>query len=83
MSKVDRLEWSRKVASINERIKGFQENPNQEHLDAAINELRSYAEAAAICGCELNTVRSRLSRARSLIARWLDVDSDTTGLARG
>jgi len=44
---------------------------------------RSYAEAAAICGCELNTVRSRLSRARALIARWLDVESDTTGLARG
>ncbi|HSV17757.1 MAG TPA: RNA polymerase sigma factor [Casimicrobiaceae bacterium] len=33
---------------------------------------RSYAEAAAICGCELNTVRSRLSRARALLARWLD-----------
>ncbi|HEY1327242.1 MAG TPA: RNA polymerase sigma factor [Casimicrobiaceae bacterium] len=37
---------------------------------------RSYAEAAAICGCELNTVRSRLSRARALLARWLDVDRD-------
>ena len=36
---------------------------------------RSYAEAAAICGCELNTVRSRLSRARALLARWLDVDA--------
>lgn len=35
---------------------------------------RSYAETAAICGCELNTVRSRLSRARGLLARWLDVD---------
>ena len=35
---------------------------------------RSYAEAAAICGCELNTVRSRLFRARALLARWLDVD---------
>jgi RNA polymerase sigma-70 factor, ECF subfamily len=33
---------------------------------------RSYAEAAMICGCELNTVRSRLSRARALLARWLD-----------
>lgn len=32
---------------------------------------RSYAEAAAICGCELNTVRSRLSRARALLARRL------------
>jgi RNA polymerase sigma-70 factor (ECF subfamily) len=35
---------------------------------------RSYAEVAAICGCELNTVRSRLSRARALLAQWLDVD---------
>jgi RNA polymerase sigma-70 factor (ECF subfamily) len=32
---------------------------------------RSYAEAAVICGCELNTVRSRLYRARALLARWL------------
>ncbi len=35
---------------------------------------RSYAEAAAICGCELNTVRSRLNRARGLLARALAVD---------
>lgn len=33
---------------------------------------RSYAEAAAICGCEINTVRSRLSRARAHLTRWLD-----------
>jgi RNA polymerase sigma-70 factor (ECF subfamily) len=33
---------------------------------------RSYAETALICGCELNTVRSRLSRARALLARWLN-----------
>ena len=36
---------------------------------------RSYAEAALICGCELNTVRSRLSRAKALLARWLDADA--------
>jgi hypothetical protein len=46
MSKVDRLEWSRKVASLNERIKGFQSNPTKEQLEAAIDELRAYAEAA-------------------------------------
>jgi RNA polymerase sigma-70 factor (ECF subfamily) len=40
---------------------------------------RSYAEVAAICGCELNTVRSRLSRARALLARWLALDGDAPG----
>ncbi len=36
---------------------------------------RSYAEVAAICGLELNTVRSRLFRARALLARWLAIDA--------
>ena len=44
---------------------------------------RSYAEAAAICGCELNTVRSRLARARGLIARWLDAAPARTNAAKG
>lgn len=44
---------------------------------------RSYAEAAAICGCELNTVRSRLVRARGLLARWLAPASARTHAARG
>lgn len=44
---------------------------------------RSYAEAAAICGCELNTVRSRLSRARGLIARWLDAAPAPSRAAKG
>jgi len=32
---------------------------------------RSYAEAAVIAAASSNTVRSRLSRARGLLARWL------------
>lgn len=44
---------------------------------------RSYAEAAAICGCELNTVRSRLFRARALIARALRAAADNVRIARG
>ena len=44
---------------------------------------RSYAEAAAICGCELNTVRSRLFRARALIARTLRAATDNVRIARG
>jgi len=31
----------------------------------------SYADAAAICGCEIGTIRSRLSRARALLAAAL------------
>lgn len=44
---------------------------------------RSYADTAAICGCELNTVRSRLSRARALIARTLDPERVRAGSAQG
>jgi hypothetical protein len=41
------------VATLNERIKGFQENPNKEHLDAAISELKAYADAANSGGIEI------------------------------
>jgi RNA polymerase sigma-70 factor (ECF subfamily) len=44
---------------------------------------RSYAEAAAICGCELNTVRSRLFRARALVAQTLRAAPDNVCIARG
>ena len=40
---------------------------------------RSYAEVAAICGLELNTVRSRLFRARALLSRWLAIEAQSTG----
>lgn len=52
MSKIDRLEWTQKVAALNERIRGFQANPSQEQLELAINELRDYA-AAASAGMEI------------------------------
>ncbi len=35
----------------------------------------SYADAAAICGCEIGTIRSRLSRARALLADALNLKS--------
>lgn len=44
---------------------------------------RSYAEAAVICGCELNTVRSRLFRARGLLARWLAATPAASLSAKG
>ena len=43
---------------------------------------RSYVDTAAICGCELNTVRSRLHRARAVLARWLDPSTDAADMAR-
>ena len=46
MSKIDRLEWTQKVAALNERIRGFQANPSEEQLELAIRELRAYADAA-------------------------------------
>lgn len=53
MSKVNRLEWSRQVASLNERFKGFQADPSMERLEAAIDEMRAYAEAARAGGIEI------------------------------
>jgi RNA polymerase sigma-70 factor (ECF subfamily) len=44
---------------------------------------RSYIETAAICGCELNTVRSRLSRARALLTRWLCPPGEQLNAAQG
>ena len=35
----------------------------------------SYADAASICGCEIGTIRSRLSRARALLANALTAKS--------
>ena len=53
MSKFTRLEWTKQVAALNERIKGFQANPTKEQLDAAIDGLREYAEAARVGGIEI------------------------------
>ncbi|WP_056393741.1 hypothetical protein [Massilia sp. Root418] len=53
MSKFSRLEWSKQVAALNERIKVFQANPTKEQLEAAIDELRAYAEAARAGGIEI------------------------------
>jgi hypothetical protein len=40
---------------MNERIKNFQANPGQEQLDAVIEELKAYAEAARSGGIEIPT----------------------------
>jgi hypothetical protein len=53
MSKSNRLEWSKQISELNERIKLFQANPGQEQLDAAIEQMQAYAEAARNGGIEI------------------------------
>jgi hypothetical protein len=46
MSKSARYEWRDQLAALQERMKGFVENPGNEQLDAVIAEMRAYAAAA-------------------------------------
>jgi hypothetical protein len=46
MSKSARYEWRDQQASLNERMKGFQLNPNEEQMDALMAQMRVYADAA-------------------------------------
>jgi hypothetical protein len=55
MSKSNRLEWSKQISQLNESIKLFQANPSQEQLEAAIQEMHAYAEAARSGGIEIPT----------------------------
>ena len=53
MSRTNRLDWSKQITLMNERIKSFQANPGQEQLDAVIDELKAYAEADRTGGIEI------------------------------
>lgn len=46
MSKSSRYEWRDQQASLQERMKGFMENPGTEQLEAVVAEMRAYAAAA-------------------------------------
>lgn len=46
MSKSSRYEWRDQQASLQERMKGFMENPGNEQLEAVVTEMRAYAAAA-------------------------------------
>jgi hypothetical protein len=46
MSKASRYEWRDQQASLQERMKGFMENPGTEQLEAVVAEMRAYAAAA-------------------------------------
>lgn len=46
MSKSSRYEWRDQQAALQERMKGFIENPGTEQLEAVVAEMRAYAAAA-------------------------------------
>jgi hypothetical protein len=46
MSKSARYEWRDQQAVLNQRMKGFLENPGNEQLEAVVAEMRAYADAA-------------------------------------
>lgn len=55
MSKSSRYEWRDQQAALNERLKGFLENPNDQHLEAVIAEMRTYADMARTGAMEIPT----------------------------
>jgi hypothetical protein len=46
MSKSSRYEWRDLQAALQERMKGFMQNPDAEQLEAVVAEMRAYADAA-------------------------------------
>jgi hypothetical protein len=46
MSQSSRYEWRDQQAALQERMKGFLANPNNEQLEAMVTEMRAYADAA-------------------------------------
>lgn len=55
MSKSARYEWRDQHAALNERMKGFLQNPNQEQMDAMVAEMHAYADAARNGNLEIPT----------------------------
>jgi hypothetical protein len=46
MSKSSRYEWRDQQAALQERMKGFLANPNNEQMEAMVAEMRAYADAS-------------------------------------
>ena len=55
MSKSARYEWREHHAQLNERMKGFLENPSNEQMEAVLAEMRAYADAARTGNMEIPT----------------------------
>jgi hypothetical protein len=53
MSKSARYEWRDQQAALQERVKGFLQNPGNEQLEAVLAEMRAYAQAAQAGNIEI------------------------------
>jgi hypothetical protein len=53
MSKSARYEWRDQQAALQERLKGFIQNPGSEQLEAVVSEMRAYADAARAGSIEI------------------------------
>ena len=53
MSKSSRYEWRDQQAAVNDRMRGFLENPGTEQLEAVVQQMRVYAEAARAGNMEI------------------------------
>jgi hypothetical protein len=53
MSKSSRYEWRDQQAALQQRMKGFLENPGNEQLEAVVSEMRAYAAAARTGSIEI------------------------------
>ncbi len=55
MSQSTRHEWRNQHDALNERMKGFMQQPNPEQLEAVIAEMQAYANAARNGNLEIPT----------------------------
>jgi len=46
MSTMARLEWNDQQAALDQRLKGFMAKPDAANMEAVIEQMRAYAEAA-------------------------------------
>ena len=68
-------DWSLAVGALETALRRLPD----EHREALIlvgGAGLTYEEAAAICGCALGTIKSRVNRARNRLAKLLDIDID-------
>jgi RNA polymerase sigma-70 factor (ECF subfamily) len=79
---LDRLERSQALASLRRAISSLPTHYRETIVLCELHEM-SYEEAALVIGCPIGTIRSRLSRARRLLAQRCVPDAASSARDRG